>query len=315
MKHSIRVCLPIMLLCFSLCTHVSWAGDEKAEAAKHFEKGVSLFKNEDYAAALIEFEAAYEAHPHFAVRYNLAVCLYKLHHYADAANQIQRYLSEGGDDVPKSKRIEVEGILEEMESLVGSIKVKCNVEDADVFVNGKLTDKANSIFPIQLDVGQYEVEVRAEDYKPFITTIKLPGGSLKTIEVELVKGGDDGLSFSAAGMDHMPSRKNVPAAAFWSIAGLTATLALTASITGGIALKKEKDYADLGVYDDWQNAQKSGRNLVIATDVLWGVAGASAVTTVILIFFTDFSGSEKAETSLTVSPDLLCPGLVLKGVF
>lgn len=302
-----------LLLVLSTISTAASAVDEKEAAAKHFEKGVSLFKNEDYAAALIEFEAAYEAKPHFAVRYNLAICLYKLHRYAEAANQIQRYLSEGGDEVPPEKRLEVESILEEMEALVGSVEVDCNVPDADVYVDGEFADKANSLFPIQLNVGEYEIEVRAEGYEPLTTTVKLPGGQTKLLKVQLKQEGTEDAGPVEPG--EKGKKKPVPVAAFGAMAGLTVALAITASVTGGVALKKEKEYADLSAGDDWADAQKSGRNLVIATDVLWGITGATAVATIVMAFFTEFKKEKSDVAFVELVPNVLEPGLVVKGVF
>lgn len=299
----------------AFATPVVWANKE--EAGKHFEKGVELFNNEDFSAALIEFEAAYDAHPHFAVRYNIAMCFYKLKEYGSAVHQIQRYLAEGGEEVPKKKKVEVEKILEDLQSLVASVKINCNVEGAEVYVNGEYRDKVPMFFPIQLDVGKYEIEIRAEGYEPYKHTVKLPGRAAETIDVELVPAGQvpTGGESSSKEAIQPTSKKRVPVAAFGAMAGLTGALALTASIMGGMALKKEKDYEGLGVDDAWEDAQKSGRNLVIATDVLWGITGAAAVTTVILVFFTDFKRGETTEAAWVIAPDLVNPGLTLKGVF
>jgi tetratricopeptide (TPR) repeat protein len=64
---------------------VASAGDAMEKAKVHFEKGVELFKNDDYEAALVEFKAAYRAKPHYAVRYNIGICLYELHRSGSAS--------------------------------------------------------------------------------------------------------------------------------------------------------------------------------------------------------------------------------------
>ena len=99
-----------------------WGGD-KEKAGKHFEKGVELFNNGDYEAALVEFEAAYEAHPHYAVRYNLGITLYKLHRYGAAVGQIEKYLVEGGG--------EGERILADLEDLLGQMVAIREIPDVE----------------------------------------------------------------------------------------------------------------------------------------------------------------------------------------
>ena len=71
--------------------------DESQEEAKvRFQKGVELFKDEDFVGALVEFKAAYNAKPHFLVRYNIGMTLYNLHRYAEAFAEPAASLAEGG---------------------------------------------------------------------------------------------------------------------------------------------------------------------------------------------------------------------------
>jgi hypothetical protein len=293
--------VPILIgVCILLGAPTAHAEDTKAKASEHFEKGVALFKNQDFTAALVEFEAAYEAQPHFAVRYNVAICLYKLKRYGDAADQIQRYLSEGGDRIPADKKKEIEEIYAELESLVGSLTVLSSVAGARVLVNGEPRDRIPMLFPLKLDVGEYEIEISAEGYESHVADIKLPGGEDVVIEVDLVKIG---------------GKKKLPVSGFATTAALTVALAAAAGITGGIALKRSKDYKDSPYDEDWQDEQKSGRNLALTADILWGVTGAAALTTIILALFTDFEKDEAPDTALTIQPHLLEPGLTLGGTF
>lgn len=304
------------LICLMCICPAASAEDAKEVASEHFDKGIMLFKNQDYSAALIEFEAAYDAHPHFAVRYNIAICLWKTKKYGDAADQIQRYLSEGGEEIPKAKKKEVEEIYKELESLVASLKVESNVEGAEIYINGKRRDKTPMFFPLKLDVGEYEVEVKAEGHEPFKTTVKLPGGANKVIEAKLVAVGKaKPEKVEPKKVDKgEPKKKKVPVAAFASVAGLAVALAVTASITGGVALKKSRDYRDAPYEEGWEDEQKSGRKLAIATDVLWGITGAAAATTIVLIFFTDFKAKEK-KSEVALYPMLTEPGLLIMGHF
>jgi hypothetical protein len=293
----------IIIAVFLSATAVD-AKDAKEEAKDHFDKGVALFKTEDFEGALVEFRAAYKAQPHYAVRYNVGITLYKLHRYGQAAHELQVYLIEGEGQIPDDKLAEVNEILAELEARVGSVDVECNVEGASVFVDGEHMDKTPIFFPLQLDVGEHEIEVRAEGYKPFNKKIDVPGGTEQTLEVELVP------SAKAE-----KASKKLHKGIFFGGLGVTGALALTAAITGGLALKTEKDYRELGVEDDWKPVQRKAKNLALATDVLWGMAGAAAIGTVVIAIFTDFTGGERKEAGLTLTPMIGTPGLTLQGSF
>lgn len=65
-------------------------GTRADEATDHFAVGTRAFAEQDYAQALAEFRAAIEAgNDSAAVRYNLAVCHYRLGNYAAAENEFR----------------------------------------------------------------------------------------------------------------------------------------------------------------------------------------------------------------------------------
>ena len=291
------------LLLLASLPRVSLAEDATLEAQQRFEKGVVLFKAGDYEGALVEFRAAYKAKPHFAVRYNVGITLYKLHRYGEASQELQVYFIEGKGEIPKAKLSEVKEILSELESLVGSVDVTCGVEGAEILVDGEVRDTLPLFFPLQLDVGEHDIEVHAEGYRPFSEKVEVPGGRELTIDVELEPSANS-------------SRKKLKPTFFWSGVGLTSATILVAVVTGSLALKKEKEYDRLVAEDDWKPVQRSARNLAVATDALWVIAGTVAATSVILAIFTDFYGHERAQSyAPRVSLSISFSGLSVMGVF
>src|SRR5438046_1076480 len=66
------------------------------DAAKHFQRGVTMYTEADYRAALVEFRRAYEIAPNATVLYNIAQTYYQLQDYAGALVTFERYLAEAG---------------------------------------------------------------------------------------------------------------------------------------------------------------------------------------------------------------------------
>jgi hypothetical protein len=270
------------------------AQESGGSAEERFEKGVSLFKNDDFDAALVEFKAAYKLKSHFAVRYNIGITLYKLHRYEEAFEELQAYLFEGGGQVGDERRKEVVEILGELKSLVGVLEVNCGVEEAQLFVDGKEVDS----WEMSLEVGEHSIEVRAPGYEPFTTTIELPGGSTLKVDAELVPE-DDIETLPPVEAD---KGKRLGPAVFWTGLGLTAAVSVTAAVTGGLALKYRSDYRDMDYEDAWRSTRRKCHDLALTTDILLGVAGGLAITTIVVAFFTDFDGRERQSMSWSISP-------------
>jgi len=298
---------PALLACCLLAIPAPCrAADGKEEAKAHFANGVDLFKNGDFDAALIEFRTAYDAKPHFAVRYNIGITLYKLHLYGESHEELVAYLDEGGDDVPAEKRVEVEEIIGKLEALLGTLTVDCAVEGAKLVVDGE----PRISWSLRLDVGSHEVEVAAPGHETFKTTVDLAGGAAVEIHADLVPEQGGGQEPGPVEPPGTPG-KGVPPAAFWSMMGATGALAVAAGITGGLVIKQDRDYADLAFEDDWRSAQARGKRLMIAADVLWPAAAAAGIATIVMAFLTDFD-REKKVSVLPVGAPL---GLAVTGSF
>lgn len=158
----------------------------KEEAKKHFEKGVSLFNNDDFDGALVEFMAAYQAQPHYSVRYNLGICYYKLQQYPDAVAEMTAYLMEGKEQIPEDRRNEVEELLMELKDLVAVLDVTASVADAVLYLDGVRVGPLPMDRPLQLNVGKYEVEILADGYEKFLQEVLLPGGTNQKVHAELL---------------------------------------------------------------------------------------------------------------------------------
>src|SRR5688572_30827232 len=83
--------------------------DAESDAAERYDRGVKLYDAAKgdvrmYAAALAEFEAAYAAMPAFQVLFNIAITQKKLGRFGAALQTFERYLKEGGTEVPAARR-------------------------------------------------------------------------------------------------------------------------------------------------------------------------------------------------------------------
>jgi hypothetical protein len=143
---------------------------------------------------------------------------------------------------------------------------------AEVFVDGARVGAA-PIGPIEVSPGVHEVRVEGENERLWKDAVAVPAGRRMTVDVRL--SGSEGID----------------SAWFWVLAGTAGAFAVGTIATGSyvLALKDEFDSATLARQDEIASL---GDPLRLVTDVLLGVAAASAATAITLAFFTDFSGDE-----------------------
>ncbi len=153
--------------------------------AVHFERGINLFNEGRYDAALAEFNRAYELEPAFQVLYNLGRVHAALGHAVEATHAYQRYLDEGGRNVPAARQREVREALATQRSRIGRIQVVTDVRGAVVNVDGNDVATTPLSEPIEVTAGSHTVEVRGPGYEPVRRAVQIAGGVLERVEVAL----------------------------------------------------------------------------------------------------------------------------------
>jgi tetratricopeptide (TPR) repeat protein len=344
--------IPTALVVTAVIAPCAGAADDKEEARIHFDKGVVLVEQENWEAALIEFEESLALYPTKGAHFNRAMCLKALYRYVDALDAFEEYLSRYSPPEDDPRRIEAEKSIEEILSLLGSLRVEVNVDGAGILVDSEPAGTSPLPDPIALSPGYHTVRVEAEGFVPEERDIKVIAGDARLVEIYLgpvpsvgfvtvesnVEGADvmvDGLKVGVtphtgelsvgehtitvekkyhktyeARIDlklnqkrliaaELVNRRTLGRAWFWSVTGLAIASTLS-TVSTGIAVT----ILD-GRYDPYASTRAdydTGRRLMIATDVMLAVAVGSAVASLVLYFFTDWSGRavEERSTALIV---------------
>src|SRR4051794_16402603 len=69
--------------------------DAVTAARTHFKRGLELYQDGDFRAALIELERAYALEPRYRLLYDLGQVAYALRNYVDAERYFTEYLEKG----------------------------------------------------------------------------------------------------------------------------------------------------------------------------------------------------------------------------
>ena len=162
----------------------------------------------------------------------------------------------------------------------GALGVRCDAP-ATVFVDEREVGTAPTA-EIPVDAGERRVRVVDDSGRAWEELVAVAAGQTMVVEVRLGSG--------AAGLDPLW---------FWLTAGTAGALAVGGAATGGYVLSLKDEYDDPATSAARADEIRStGDPLRVATDALFGAAGALAIAAITLVFFTDFSGEGGADADV-----------------
>ncbi|AKT41415.1 PEGA domain-containing protein [Chondromyces crocatus] len=330
--HAVLLCLalPLVTPTSAMAQGATVAQPTKAmkdEAATRFKKGLELFKEADYVAALVEFRRAYELVPSWQVLYNIGQVQYQLQDYANSLQSLERYLAEGGRQVPATRRSEVENDLQTLKGRIAFVEITVNVPDAEIVVDDTLVGTSPLGKALTVNAGRRRVGVSREGYQPQTRVVEVASGDTAKASFELLERGAATPATPAPGADSEGdgdassgrarataqvdgnSSSRVP----WIGWGITGGLAAGAAVFGVLALGASSDLQDLrgtrGVSAaDLSAASSKATTMSVVTDAL---AGAALIAGGVSLYFTlrtppsDSAGNARASSpglQLGISP-------------
>jgi tetratricopeptide (TPR) repeat protein len=282
------------------------------QAGQQFNKGVELFRAGNYREALEAFRQAHRIAPNFRVLYNIGSTALLIGDYVTALDAFTRYLAQGGDQVPPSRREQVEGHLRRLKQKVAWLRISTNVAGAQVRVDGKSVGTTPLPAAIAVNPGEHEVVASKDPAPPASQQLSVASGERHAVRLVIVD-----LAVVAGSRPAAPRRKRYTK--FWISAGATGLLAAGTVVLGVLALSAQSDLEDeLGKYPASAPAIEDARDrtdgLALATDLM---LGASVIAAGLSVYFliTERRGGEEPTTHQARTVHF-GPGLVsLRGRF
>jgi hypothetical protein len=136
----------------------------RAEAKRHFDKAVALYNDDDFNAALVEFETSYQIYPTPGLLYNIGLTQKVLFRYVDAIASLSRYLVEARDP-PAERMAEVRQLIADMKALLAEVTLTISPAGTTVSIDGRTIGTA-PLPPIPLAAGHHLLELEAPDHRP-----------------------------------------------------------------------------------------------------------------------------------------------------
>jgi hypothetical protein len=284
---TMRGAIAALVTLVSLAAAPAFADNQLDEARQHFKRGTELYDEGNFRGALVEFQRAYELSPNYKLLYNMGQVYLELQDYAKAGTFLQRYLSEGGNEVPKARADEVGKEVERLKGRVGQISVD-TAPGQEVLIDDESVGFAPLPAPPTVSIGRHKVTVMVNG-TPINRMVDVAG--MQTLQVVLAKEGGGavaGVSGSSGGGGSRPA-----VIGLWVATG---ALAVGAAVMAGLSFSASGQLNTLrntlGVSKDALATQASSVfTQSIIADTLTGLA---VVCGAIAIVFTVSGGSSSA---------------------
>ena len=254
--------------------------DAPDEGRDHFNRGVALFREGDYRAALVEFRRAYEISHNYRALYNIGQTEFEVQDYAGARTSFQKYLVEGGAEIEAGRRSEVEADVKKLSGRVATVAIKTNTDGADVLLDDTVIGQSPLKEPLLVSAGRRKITVQKGALPPVTRFVELAGGDASSVTIDLAATAP--LAPVLKMEPPRPARTGV-----WIALAGTGALATGAVITGVLALGAHGDavtaLATRGVKAaDVEAAHSKAATLGLVTDVLGGAAIVMGGVTIVL---------------------------------
>lgn len=274
------------------------------EARTRYANGKAAFEKGDFAASLVEFQAAYDAKPHPTVLKSIAECQASLGDLVGAISTLEGYLAdEFATDKP-----EVQKRLDAIKAMLATVEVTSEPTGASISLDGRATGLSTPA-TVQVGAGTHTLTFELEQHETLARDVTVAKGDMSLVAVSLIpvtppsEPGDGLLPYDAVPAEQpAASDDQGPPPAFWACAALTGLGLIGGAAFGTMALNDEDKWKSTGGTQG--SVKESGQRNATIADVSFGVAIAAAVTGAIVLIVSN--KKDKNEDSAT---DLSSPSI------
>lgn len=254
-----------------------------ARAETHRSRALRFYDARNLRAARREFLRAYEALPSYRLLYNLGIVSMALGDSAAAFGYFERYLDQGGDQVPAARRAAVERQLQDLAEHVATLEVTTNVAGARVLIDGEPAGTTPLTVPLRLNAGFHVIAVQASSGQLAERRVLLIAGHNPALHLGFLSSRPGPVRATRA---HAPPIAPEPdsSPAHWMMASWTTTGVLAAStLFAGIQAlsahgRHEEELQTFGTTRERLNeADGSASRWSLAADLLGGATLVAGV--------------------------------------
>jgi hypothetical protein len=169
---------------------VGVAADRQEAALKHLQEGNGLLKESLFVAAAKVYRQALTEWDHPGIHYNLALALLNLDQPVEVYQHLQAAIRFGADPLDPEKLEHAKSYLRIIEKQVASIDVRCDVEGAEVTLDGQPLFRAPGHHQGLLRAGTHTITASKAGFNTTSRTEYLAYDKRTTVNLKLYTAGD-----------------------------------------------------------------------------------------------------------------------------
>jgi tetratricopeptide (TPR) repeat protein len=305
------------------------AGDAMQDARARFRRGVQLYNEGSFEAALAEFNKAYQITPNYKILYNIAQTQFDLHDYVGASKNLEQYMKEGSREISEERRTAVNELNRKLVERIGEVEVTCNLDEAEIRVDDVAVGVSPLTAAVPVNAGPRRITAVKVGYPMVSQWVTVPGMEKKLVRLEIAEDSGTALAARAGAgsgregdLLYQSNKKSSSRIGLITSSALAGGCAIATGVFGILALQAKNDFdGDLkkvpGNQDKIDSDRSKMKSYALATDILAGATVLSAAAAVYFLF-TDNTESRAPKTSgpkrsVAVAPTV--GGLVVQGVW
>jgi hypothetical protein len=184
-----RAVCAAMAACIALAPSAARA--QADEYKQRMDKGVKLFQDKNFEAAIVEFREAYAARPKASPLVNIALCYKGLFNYPKAIAALSQALEKHSDTMDEATKKAAQSALAEMRDLLAFVRIQVTPKKATITIDGEDQPAEAIEKPVPLGPGPHRIGARADGHAAAEQTITLASGEKDRV-VELALTPDKG---------------------------------------------------------------------------------------------------------------------------
>lgn len=323
----------LLLFCVSPALAAGPAGEVDAtqDARARFRRGVQLYNEGSFEAALAEFNKAYQLSPNYRLLYNIAQTQFDLHDYVGAYRNLEQYLRKGGGEITEERRVQVAEMNRKLDDRIGQVEVTCNLDGAEIRIDDIPVGNSPLRAAIPVNAGPRRITAIKVGHPSVVSLVTVTGAEKKNVSLEFVKskGGDlvEGAGVAAGGMRDAElvsqgSVKKPSRVGLITSSVLAGGCAVATGVFGILTLRARNDFdSELkhvpGSSQGVDDARSKMKSYALATDIL-GAATLLSAGAAVYFLFADNAPPQASKASGAKGSVALAPtvgGLVLHGAW
>ena len=295
-----------VLVCGAFATSTQAQSRAAQQRARQlYAEAQSLFDSGQYAQAEASFRAAYSAVPNPVVLRAIAASQERQGNIAQSIATLNEYLQAS----PQARdRAEVEARIRDLQSRPATVAVLSTPPGAEIFVDGRSTGQTTPA-DVSMAGGDHSVELRLNGYATQSQTFTARAATRVRLQMTLVPGaggpdpmgtGGDGQNAGGGGGGGGGGGSADPSVGVWVFAGIAIAALVAGTVFGFVALSDQSEFDGNPSHE----VADRGEAFALAADISFGVAGAAAITAIVLYIVEATSGSSDSAALDPEAPRL-----------